>query len=163
MHNGLGRHAVLIKHPVIFAKVIHPHNFQSDSFPNFYKQVLLASEILYNPAMAATKVSILFLYRRIFPSHGFHKILLFVGIFVLCYSITGILVNLFECLPIQGDWDPNITPRCVNLSVDYNVLCSINAVTDVVILCLPMPILFKLHVTLQKKIQVVGMFLLGGL
>ena len=40
---------------------------------------------------------------------------------------------------------------------------SLNAVTDIGALCLPMPLLWQLHVTREKRIQLMGIFLLGGL
>lgn len=73
------------------------------------------------------------------------------------------MVNLLQCLPINADWNPAVKPRCVNLDVELVIVSSINVVTDFAILCLPMPLVWRLHTSKARKAQVSGMFLLGGL
>ena len=126
-------------------------------------QGILAAEILYNPAIFTTKLSILLFYYRIFPGPRFKVILWLVGAFVLAYSIAAAAVNLFQCVPVESVWNPAIKSRCVNLGADLIALSSINVVTDFLILCLPMPQLWQLHTSRARKIQISGMFLLGGL
>lgn len=126
-------------------------------------QTILAAEILYNPAIATTKLSIILLYRRLFPVRKFIIILWCVFAFVAAYSTTAAMVNLLQCLPIGADWDPKITPKCVNLDVELIILSSINVITDFAILCLPMPLIWRLQTSRVRKLQVSGAFLLGGL
>lgn len=40
---------------------------------------------------------------------------------------------------------------------------SLNVATDVTTLCLPMPLLWRLKVSLERRLQVMSIFLLGGL
>ncbi|KAF2676841.1 hypothetical protein K458DRAFT_320974 [Lentithecium fluviatile CBS 122367] len=126
-------------------------------------QVTLAAEILYNPAIFFTKLSILLLYRRIFPSKTFNRILWGVGTFILAYTITSSTVNLLQCIPIAANWDPKLaaTARCVDFGSELIALSTINAVTDLILLVLPMPKLWGLHVSFNKKIQLMAMFALG--
>ena len=86
-----------------------------------------------------------------------------VGAFVAAYSLTAAMVNLLQCLPINALWDPTVTPTCVNLDVELIIVSSINVITDFSILCLPMPLVWRLNMTTARKLQVTGMFLLGGL
>ena len=123
----------------------------------------MAAEVLYNPAIFTTKLSILLLYHRIFPGPRFKLILWLVGAFVLAYSFTAAAVNIFQCVPVEALWNPAIKPRCVNLGADLIALSSMNVVTDFLILCLPMPQLWQLHASRARKIQLSGMFLLAGL
>jgi len=145
VHYGLGRHLILVT-----------------DFPAFGKGIL-AAEILYNPAILATKISILLLYKRIFPVRRFIITLYITGAFVAAYSLTAAMVNLLQCLPINADWNPAVKPRCVNLDVELVIVSSINVVTDFVILLLPMPLVWRLQINSGRKAQVSGMFLLGGL
>lgn len=73
------------------------------------------------------------------------------------------MVNLFQCLPIRADWNPSVQPRCVNLDVELIILSSINVVTDVTLLALPMPLVWRLQASRSRKLQVSFTFLLGGL
>ena len=86
-----------------------------------------------------------------------------VGAFVAAYSTTAAMVNLLQCLPIRADWNPSVQPRCVNLDVELIILSSINVITDVTILALPMPLVWRLQTSRSRKIQVSCTFLLGGL
>lgn len=123
----------------------------------------MAAEILYNPAIATTKFSILLLYRRLFPVRAFVIVLWCVGAFVAAYSTTAAMVNLLQCLPVRADWNPSVQPRCVNLDVELIILSSINVVTDVTLLALPMPLVWRLQTSRSRKLQVSCTFLLGGL
>ncbi len=142
---GLGRHLILVTNFSAFGKG------------------LLAAEILYNPAIFSTKLSILLLYKRIFPVRPFVVILYITGAFVAAYSLTAAMVNLLQCLPINSVWNPSVKPRCVNLGLELIIVSSINVVTDFVILILPMPLVWRLHTSTAKKAQVSGLFLLGAL
>lgn len=124
---------------------------------------MFASEVIYVPALMTTKFSILFLYRRIFTSHRFHIVLWCVGAFVLAFAITAVFLQIFQCVPVEAIWYTNLERRCVNISADYIAMGTINIVTDVVILCLPMPQLWRLQMSRTHKMQLMGMFLLGSL
>lgn len=104
------------------------------------------------------------MYHRIFPSKNFTRILWGVGTFILAYSITSSMVNLLQCVPIAANWDPKLaaTAKCVNFGAELIALSTINAVTDFVLLVLPMPRLWKLHISMRKKMQLIVIFALGG-
>ena len=164
---GLGRHLILVTDGTSFGKVcicsrLRSHCPVSEQITNS-TQSLLATEILYNPAIFTTKLSILFLYRRIFPVRKFVVVLWLVGAFVAAYSLTASLVNLLQCLPVNAMWNPRVKPKCVNLGVELIVVSSINVVTDFIILCLPIPLVWRLQTSLTSKVQVTGMFFLGSL
>lgn len=141
---GLGRHVITLKHPVSFAKAE------------------ISTEVLYNPAMITVKFSILLLYHRIFPSRKFKIVLWTAATFVLCYSIAGTFVVIFQCVPVRSDWNPSTKSRCINFDAELIAIGVLNSVTDFLILGLPIPFLWRLHSTLAHKIQLAGMFSLGG-
>ncbi len=145
VHYGLGRHLIRVT------------NFSA------FEKALLASEILYLPAIFSTKLSILLLYKRLFPVRPFVVVLYITGAFVAAYSLTAAMVNLLQCLPVNSVWNPAVKPRCVNLGLELLIFSSINVVTDFVILVLPMPLVWRLHTTTARKAQVSGLFLLGAL
>ena len=127
-------------------------------------QIVLAHLILYNPATALTKISILLLYRRIFPQPRLLIILRVVGAFVLCYCTTQFFVLLVQCRPVRAAWDPTVAdPTCIRVNAAYIVIGTFNAVVDIVILCIPIPLLWRLQISIQKKAQLISIFLLGGL
>ena len=118
---------------------------------------------MYTSAIAAVKISILLLYRRLFPDRRFRIILWTFGAFILTYSTVQLLVTLFQCRPIPGAWDPFIRAKCIKMKVIFLITGSLNVATDVTTLCLPMPLLWRLNVSIVHRLQVMSMFLLGGL
>ena len=43
------------------------------------------------------------------------------------------------------------------------IMASLNVVTDILTLCLPLPFLWRLQIDMERKSQLIGVFLLGGL
>ena len=126
-------------------------------------QSAIVGQVIYCLPMACVKLSILFLYRRLFPSKRLKKALIVIGIFVLSYSIAAVFVVIFQCYPIQSNWDPTVTGYCVSYGDFLTVNGVFNILSDFVILCVPLPILWRLQVSKNQKWVLSGMFLLGGL
>ena len=145
MRIGDGKHAILLKDPVQFGKLV------------------LVTEVMYAPGFAAVKLSVLFLYRRLFPNRRLHIIIYCVGAFIVCYTIAGVLVPIFECRPVEAAWEPFVKGDCVQLNTESIVTGLFNVITDVVTLILPMPMLWRLQISRNRKLQLTGMFLTGGM
>lgn len=126
-------------------------------------KLVVADQIVYNPAVVAIKSSILLLYRRLFPGRHFHIVLWCVGGFVLSYSFAQSVVEVFECSPVNSLWNPQVKGKCINLSAELVASSVLNVVTDVFILVLPLPILWRLQISMERKLQLIGIFSLGGL
>lgn len=82
---------------------------------------------------------------------------------MLSYSIAQSAAEIFQCSPIDSFWNPKIKGKCIKLD-DVLITCSsLNIATDILILLLPLPALLKLHVSTERKAQLVATFMLGGL
>lgn len=108
------------------------------------------------------KFSVLFLYKRIFPQAGFRRILSYYGYFVLLYTVAFLVLDIFHCRPVSQAWHSNNKDSCLNIDTIWIIGGSLNALTDIGALCLPMPLLWHLNVEKEKRIQLMGVFLLGG-
>ena len=82
---------------------------------------------------------------------------------MLAYTFTASAVDIFQCVPVEADWNPAIKARCVNFGADLIVLSAINVVTDFIILCLPLRQVWQLYMDNTRKIQLSSIFLLGSL
>ncbi len=129
----------------------------------FPYQLLMTTSSMYIVALATVKISVLLFYRRIFPSPRFHIILRIVGGFIMCYSVVQLLVLIFQCRPIQGAWDPFIKAECVHINEEITVMSAFNVLTGMTTLCLPIPLIWQLQVSKRSKIQLMSIFILGGL
>lgn len=124
--------------------------------------------MLYNTSLCIIKLSILFLYNRIFgiPKPMFRWLLLAMGGFVIAYGMAGILGYTLQCVPLSNLWKlPGNDPRaCHTFSFTLVLILGvINIVTDITILSLPLPLVWSLQASKSRRLQLIAVFSLGGL
>ena len=86
-----------------------------------------------------------------------------IGAFVVLWGIAVVLVSIFACQPVSGVWDLSIPSKCINFNRFFIGISIPNVLADVMVLCLPMPQLWKLKLPPRTKVIVSGIFLTGGL
>ncbi|KAG7007105.1 calcium-transporting ATpase [Physcia stellaris] len=151
---------------MIFVALFFAASYVTGNFvehPVKVAKTILAIEILYQPSICCVKLSCLLLLHRLFPSRRLHIILWSVAIIIVIYTTTTMFVTIFACRPIRAAWDPSVTgAKCLNLNAAYSIQAIFNVITDFVILLLPMPILWRLQLNRNKKLQLISIFLTGS-
>jgi fucose permease len=120
--------------------------------------------VLYNPALMATKTSILIFYLRLARNT---KPLLRIASYITLavVNIAGIVLtflNVFQCKPVAavfGNMGDNAT--CIPLVTLYLASAPVNIITDLAILCLPIPVLTGMTLPQKEKTILVMTFALG--
>lgn len=149
---GMGRHQVVI---------VLEHMDQMGTL----LRMLIVSNALYFPSICFSKMSILFQYRRLFPSKRFKWVLVAVGLASTIYCAVGMIVITALCLPVK---DPSLERptehplHCSNIKEMIFWIVSWNAAFDFIILLLPMRYVWRLQTTLRRKIQLTGLFSIGS-
>ncbi|PQE23630.1 integral membrane protein [Rutstroemia sp. NJR-2017a BVV2] len=128
------------------------------------KRTEWAAQILSVLSLTFTKLSVVLLYRRIFRGELFNKICSGLITIIGCWGISFFFATVFECFPIRDVW---VTlygqPRsCYNYLPMFFATAISNFIIDVMILATPMPLIWKLHMPVQQKAAVTGIFLLGA-
>ena len=125
----------------------------------------LASLIIYFTTTGTIKASLLLLYYRYFGISRPFRIVLYVSAGVtVCWYLGVVVATIFQCVPVAAFWDRSIkNAKCMNLSDFSTSTGATNLLTDVMILCLPMPMVWTLHTNKTQKITLTGIFLLGFL
>ncbi|KAE8323483.1 hypothetical protein BDV39DRAFT_217727 [Aspergillus sergii] len=128
-------------------------------------QGLVANQILDFPfTVTPAKISILLFYIRIFSTPKFRMIAYAVGFIVLGHGIGVFFAAIFQCSPVQYAWDKTIEGgSCFDQQAFYRYVSPPNILTDVLILVMPLPFVWKLHTRMTQKLALTGVFLLGGL
>ena len=119
--------------------------------------------MFYAPAIASVKISTLLLFDRIFPGPRFRRLLWSVGMFVTTYSGIAILAAIFQCRPIQGAWDPTVKAKCIKFNLVLMIMGGMNVLTDLILVCAPLPTIWGLQMEKTMKLQLTGIFCVGGL
>lgn len=127
-----------------------------------YKSV----EYLYTPAVSCPKFTILRIYMRIFTAHDRRSryITYITGAVIVLYPCYGIIISSVSCRPFTYNWDKEIPGgTCIDVMANYRWVSLPNIITDLVLISLSMPAIWKLQVPLITKISLIFTFLLGSL
>ncbi|OBS29022.1 hypothetical protein FPOA_02958 [Fusarium poae] len=151
VHNGLGR---------------HDENIDPQRLPALRRCEYVFS-ILYNPALMATKTSVLIFYLRL-AKHT-QRVLRFASWLTLAIvNIAGVILtfmNVFQCRPTQAAWDVKYDDRpsakCIPLLTEFICSSPVNIVTDLAILALPIPVLTGMRLPSRQKTILVLTFTVG--
>jgi hypothetical protein len=147
-----------------FTKVRPPRDGSSRSSVDRSSQLSFASQIAFALSITAAKLSILFLYHRVFRTHRFKIIGIVLGLFLVGWGVAFPLTVVFNCTPISYFWDKSVPGgRCIDAETMSYVLATISTCTDVVVWALPIPWLWGLQMSVAKRLGIIATFALGGL
>ncbi|KAL4933241.1 putative integral membrane protein [Aspergillus undulatus] len=125
-------------------------------------KLIIPLQFLWVLSLSCTKISILFLYLRIFPVRWLVWSSWATITVIAAWAIATILAGCLVCRPFAFNWDKTIPGgKCGNQVTSFTVTGVINLVTDVVVLVLPMPSLSKLQMATYKKVTLIAVFGLG--
>ncbi|KAI9681278.1 MAG: hypothetical protein M1817_002561 [Caeruleum heppii] len=146
--NGLGRHVVAV--------------ISQGRLPNFLKGIY-AYGLMYALCIPTIKISFLLFYHRVFPDPAFRRLLWYVGLFMVLWCISAFFAAVFECSPVSFFWDKTVEGgTCFNIYAFYVAEGALTVFTDLVIITLPLPMVWRLQISTQQKLAVSGLFVLGA-
>ena len=128
------------------------------------KQLNYAFNILNLASWPLIKISLLLLYIRIFgASYLFRRIAWGFVCLIAAIGTGNALVAIFPCRPTQAFYDVTVAGTCIDDVQFYWATAILNVFTDIVILVLPIPMLWKINANLGKKLGISVLFIAGGL
>ncbi|KAI4275875.1 MAG: hypothetical protein LQ337_002880 [Flavoplaca oasis] len=145
---GLGRHILMLD--------------ASATIP--FGKIFFASTIFFHVSVATIKLSILFFYNQVFPIRKVMISCLVLGIFTVVWLISAIVANFFACRPLAYWWDKSIPGgHCLDTDITvFYVSSAPDIITNLAVLILPIPILWKLQMPTRRKVAVTIIFVLGS-
>ncbi|KAI6084402.1 hypothetical protein F4821DRAFT_242762 [Hypoxylon rubiginosum] len=121
-------------------------------------------ELVYITALAMTKISMLFFYLKVFPKKSFRIVTYALIVINLVYAITYDLLLIFQCNPLEGawrTWDGEFEAQCISINGLGWSAAAINIALDLAVIVLPLPELYRLSLSLRKRLQIMAMFAVG--
>ncbi|KAI5920214.1 hypothetical protein F4810DRAFT_713736 [Camillea tinctor] len=114
----------------------------------------------YNVAIVSTKLSVLALYYRVFVTRIFRRVVLATAVFVVLWLVTMELLMGFGCRPVQTWWGAT-EGTCID-KIAFTYFTNItNLVTDLWIFAMPIPVILRLKVQLDKRLCLCFLFSIG--
>lgn len=115
-------------------------------------------------ALGTMKLSVIFFYRRVFRGQTFDfyskTMIALVGVWITAFF----LATLFECgTRVQYMWTDilDVSTQCTNSVMYHNAYAISDLITEVMILAMPIPIIWRLQMSLSQKLAVSIVFALG--
>lgn len=116
-------------------------------------------------AVALPKLAILGFYLRFFKS-PYERAISYVLMFVTVATFVAVgLTATFQCTPVSYQWartTPGTQGKCIEVTTFYDWMSFPNIVTDVVMLVLPLPMIYRLQLSRRQKIGLAVIFATGG-
>ncbi|OQE37327.1 hypothetical protein PENCOP_c010G03362 [Penicillium coprophilum] len=123
----------------------------------------VAVQLLYFTNAVLTKTSLLFLFYRIFGVvRGFRWALWVSGLMVVAYFIVCSITSIVGCSPVSKAWKTSEPGHCINEVAFFRWNGVGNMILDFLVLCLPLPMAWRVKTTTRQKCILSGIFLLGG-
>ena len=113
--------------------------------------------------MGLIKSSVMLFFMRIFGSkQSFRLCVLVVMVLVWLWAISVILETLLLCRPLAYNWDMTLPNGvCGNRNATYVVAGTLNLITDLMVMALPLPHIWKLQLSIPKRVALSLVFCLG--
>lgn len=120
--------------------------------------------MVYGPAVFFAKLSLFLLYLRIFSPDRWTRVMIYLGATAcfVCYMATAVTMTAL-CVPRHGEswFIALLSSRCHKAITMTYVQGIFNIVSDFYLLLLPIPVVWKLQLTLRKKIGISAIFMTG--
>ncbi|KAI2832666.1 hypothetical protein CBS147345_1418 [Aspergillus niger] len=133
-----------------------------DQVPMF--KCIWATRLLYVLGLCFIKLSLLWFYLRL-ETRRFMQWLVYSVIFiVLGVSISSFFVDTLSCIPPSKFWNSTKSGHCMSTASQqkfYEVNGILVIVMDILIWAVPIPMLWRVRISLRKKIAVLGVFSVG--
>ena len=141
----------------------HQQALTDSEFVSLWK-LLFAHVFLYSTTVTFTKCSIVVFYRRIF---NLRWLLYFAIAIILGYFVAVIVTIAAACRPTSYFWEQYTDPTAEGTCIDVPQFFFVNGIAaviiDVMILCVPAPVIWKLQMPKSQRVAVTSILLLGGL
>jgi hypothetical protein len=125
---------------------------------------LWASNFTYDFAVLLLKDSLLLQYLRFSIDTGYRRACWALGAIVTAYGVAALFVGIFSCRPVAFSWDNDVSSgRCINFLAFWLFNASFNSATDIIVFCLPVPVLRALQLPRHQMGMLSSIFVLGAL
>lgn len=131
---------------------------------NTSHQSVFVQQIAWALSTGFTILAILLFYLRLFPNTWMRKAFCIIGAWDTLWTISTVLVTVFQCHPIDFFWNRDLWGGiCIRSDVFYFVCSVTSTVSVITVLFLPLHIVWKLQISTSKKTGLAISFTVGVL
>ena len=135
----------------------------SEKVANWGKYLLVIAT-LYFVVVNIPKLAVLALYHRLFPQRTTKITVYLLAGVLISGTIANTIVSLAACKPFKANYDTTVPGhKCVDKEAFFVWTSLPNIITDVIMLVLPLPIVWRLNNTKRIKVALTFTFVVGSL
>ncbi|KAK8048152.1 PTH11-typeG-protein-coupled receptor [Apiospora phragmitis] len=121
-------------------------------------------QITYKSCINLTKASILLLYLRIFGNvMWFRWFCIVLTTIIAIYCVASVTATIFQCTPVPRVYDRTLDGTCIDNGKFWFANSGFSIATDLIILCIPLPMVYFLQLPRAQKVALFVVFTLGVL
>ncbi|OOQ82161.1 hypothetical protein PEBR_41864 [Penicillium brasilianum] len=121
-------------------------------------KAFFSSQFFWAISIASFRLAILDFYVQAFPTKVFQYCAYGAMTIVCLFFIGSITTTLAMCRPIVSNWDLNIQGKCGDEGTAELAAAAFNMALDIGIVVLPVPVIWGLHMSKQKRAAVIATF-----
>ncbi|KAK3322704.1 hypothetical protein B0H66DRAFT_602136 [Apodospora peruviana] len=120
--------------------------------------------ILGSVGLGCSRWSVLLLYNRIFGAGRFRYAVYVLSALNIGWIVSFVFVFIFRCFPISEVWTSQQGQRkhCIGIESNYGYAVS-SVILDLMVLSMPWPMIWRMHMDLKTKLATTGIFMLGAI
>ena len=118
--------------------------------------------IFYPITIAMFKTSVILLYKRIFVNRGFQIACWLTLLVNSCWAVGNLFGFVFQFVPVPMMWGAILDGVCFDQNGLWISIATWDIFSDVWILAMPLPMVWKLNLKFREKIILTGVFMLGA-
>ena len=120
--------------------------------------------MIYVTSLLGYKITVLGFCLRIFGVNKHFRYTAFaLIIFVFGYLFSNLLTEIFGCTPIPKSYRPDTPGHCIDSIKSGLAYGSMNVASDLLVFVLPLPMVWRLHLTRNEKLGVIIIFVGGAM
>lgn len=125
---------------------------------------IFAVELIYLTSVALPKLSVLFLYLRVFTTRGSRISTQVTIAFISLNWVIFVVACFLQCRPLAFWWNRTIEGgSCFDIQAFYRAMCVPNLFTDLIVMSLPMRPILQLKLRVVKKVALLIIFLTASM
>lgn len=126
------------------------------------QQLFYLGIVLYNITLLFIKLSLVLQYFPIVQQIPRYRTVFFVvSAFVVAWATGMVFTEMLICVPARGYWDKSVPAKCLPDQTVHLVSSVGNIVTEITLLVLPLPVVWRLRLATRQKVVLTGIFCLG--
>ncbi|KAK1765295.1 integral membrane protein [Phialemonium atrogriseum] len=129
-----------------------------------FTRVNFAGRPIYQIGVSFFKIALLVSYLRLFKGTNqmtYRRLVWGCIVLVFAAHLACTFALVFACSPIDKSWNPLKEGSCLPSGPSFRAYAIVTILCDVIVAVLPVPVLLRLNIHKNKKVALIGIFLLG--